>query len=208
MLADRRDAAKRVALASGTILAARLDRDDSGDFDADLGALLDGSKAAWNRFVSRHAGVIFAAVRRRLVPAGRTADAEDVAQDVFLRLCQNDFRLLRSYDPARAKVSTWLTVVAHSAAIDHLRRLRRRTEDIESQPEAVLAVDPVVPDRVKIPEGLLSPRQALVMELLYQRDLTPGEAAEIIGIDAQTVRSMHHKALTKLRAHFQAELEE
>ena len=46
------------------------------------------------------------------------------------------------------------------------------------------------------------------MELLYQRDLTPGEAAEIIGIDAQTVRSMHHKALTKLRAHFQAELEE
>lgn len=208
MLAGCRDAAKRVALASGTNLAARLDRNDSGDFDADLEALLDGSKVAWDRFVARHAGVIFAAVRRRLVPAGRTADAEDVAQDVFLRLCQHDFRLLRSYDPARAKVTTWLTVVAHSAAIDHLRRLRRRTEDIEAQPEAVLAVDPVVPDKVKIPDGLLSPRQALVVELLYQRDLTPGEAAEIIGIDAQTVRSMHHKALTKLRAHFQAEMED
>ena len=176
--------------------------------DADLAALLDGNKAAWDRFVARHAAVIFAAVRRRLVPAGRTADAEDVVQDVFVKLCQKDFRLLRSYDASRAKITTWLTVVANSAAIDHLRRLRRRTEDIEAQPEAVLAVDPVVPEKVKIPEGMLSPRQALVLELLYQRDMTPGEAAEVIGIDPQTVRSMHHKALVKLRAHFQAELGE
>jgi len=208
MMAGPRNVAKRVVLVSGTKAAAAARRDDGIESDADLAALFDGSKAAWDRFVTRHAGVIFAAVRRRLVPAGRTADAEDVAQDVFVRLCQHDFRLLRSYDPARAKITTWLTVVAHSAAIDHLRRLRRRTEDIEAQPEAVLAVEPVVPDKIKIPDGLLSPRQALVMELLYQRDLTPGEAAEIIGIDAQTVRSMHHKALTKLRAHFQAEMED
>ena len=176
--------------------------------DGDLEALLAGDKAAWDRFVARYAGVIFAAVRRRLVPAGRVSDAEDVVQDVFVKICQNDFRLLRSYDAARAKITTWLTVVANSAAIDHLRRLRRRTEDIETQPESVLAVDPVVREEVRIPVGLLSPRQALVLELLYQRDLTPGEAAEIIGIDPQTVRSMHHKALVKLRAHFQAEMGE
>ncbi|MPZ08848.1 MAG: sigma-70 family RNA polymerase sigma factor [Kiloniellaceae bacterium] len=176
--------------------------------DGDLEALLAGDKAAWDRFVARYAGVIFAAVRRRLVPAGRVSDAEDVVQDVFVKICQNDFRLLRSYDAARAKITTWLTVVANSTAIDHLRRLRRRTEDIETQPESVLAVDPVVREEVRIPVGLLSPRQALVLELLYQRDLTPGEAAEVIGIDPQTVRSMHHKALVKLRAHFQAEMGE
>ncbi|MGD1877140.1 MAG: RNA polymerase sigma factor [Kiloniellaceae bacterium] len=180
----------------------------SGGGDADLDALFQGDKAAWDRFVLHHAGVIFAAVRRRLVPAGRTSDAEDVVQDVFVRLCQHDFRLLRNYDAARAKMPTWLTVVANSAAVDHLRRLRRRTEDIETQPESVLAVDPVIHETVKIPDGLLSPRQALVLELLYQRDMTPGEAAEVVGIDPQTVRSMHHKALVKLRAHFQAELGE
>ncbi len=190
--------------------AAAVGRDDvrtGAGGDADLEALLEGDKAAWDRFVARHAGVIFAAVRRRLVPAGRTADAEDVVQDVFVKLCPHDFRLLRSYDAARARITTWLTVVANSAAVDHLRRLRRRTEDIEAQPESVLAVDPVVREEVKIPDGLLSPRQALVLELLYQRDMTPGEAAEAIGIDPQTVRSMHHKALVKLRAHFQAELD-
>src|SRR3546814_11653788 len=98
----------------------------------------------------------------------------------------------------------WPTVVANSAAVDHLRRLRRRTEDIEAQPESVLAVDPVVRHEVKIPEGLLSPRQALVLELLYQRDMTPGEVAEVLGIDPQTVRSMHHTPLVKLRTPFQA----
>jgi RNA polymerase sigma factor (sigma-70 family) len=190
-------------------IAFAVDDDGVSGGDADLDSLLAGEKAAWDRFVARHAAVIFAAVRRRLVPAGRTADAEDVVQDVFVKLCQKNFRLLRNYDPTRAKITTWLTVIAHSVAIDHLRRLRRRTEDIEAQPESVLAVAPVEPvDEVKIPEGLLSPRQALVVELLYKREMTPGEAAEVLGIDAQTVRSMHHKALVKLRGHFQAEIDE
>jgi len=190
-------------------IALAVEDDGANGGDADLDALLEGNKAAWDRFVARHAAVIFAAVRRRLVPAGRSSDAEDVVQDVFVKLCQKDFRLLRSYDASRAKVTTWLTVIAHSAAIDHLRRLRRRTEDIEAQPEAVLAVDPVEPPvEVKIPEGLLSPRQALVVELLYRREMTPGEAAEVLGIDPQTVRSLHHKALVRLRAHFQAEGDE
>lgn len=193
---------------SGTGYVAAVESEPVSGGDADLAALLDGNKASWDRFVARHAAVIFAAVRRRLVPAGRTSDAEDVVQDVFVKLCQHDFRLLRSYDASRAKITTWLTVIANSAAIDHLRRLRRRTEDIEAQPEAVLAVDPVIPEKVTIPDGLLSPRQALVLELLYRRDMTPGEAAAVLGIDPQTVRSMHHKALVKLRAHFQAELEE
>lgn len=208
MLTGRQGTGQRIGQGSGMSIAVAVESGSVTGGDADLAALLDGNKAAWDRFVARHAAVIFAAVRRRLVPAGRTSDAEDVVQDVFVRLCQNDFRLLRGYDASRAKITTWLTVVANSAAIDHLRRLRRRTEDIEAQPESVLAVDPVEPEKIKIPDGLLSPRQALVLELLYQRDLTPGEAAEIIGVDPQTVRSMHHKALVKLRTYFQAELQE
>src|SRR3546814_15621014 len=42
---------------------------------ADLGPLLAGDKAEWDRFVARPAAVIFATVRRRLVPAGLTAHA-------------------------------------------------------------------------------------------------------------------------------------
>ncbi|MCH7796332.1 MAG: sigma-70 family RNA polymerase sigma factor, partial [Proteobacteria bacterium] len=67
------------------------------EFD-DLERLVAGEKAAWDRFVARYAPVIFAAVRRKLAPAGRTGDAEDVAQDVFIRICARDFRLIRNYD--------------------------------------------------------------------------------------------------------------
>jgi len=178
----------------------------SDDFDDDLGPLLAGSKAAWSRFVARYAPVIFAGVRRKLVPAGRADDAEDVAQDVFLRLCRRDFHLLRGYDPARARLTTWLTIIATSTAIDHLRRQKAGSQPLDSVPEALLAVDPPKePVKVVIPPDLLSPRQALVLELLYRREMEVSEAAEFLGIEAQTVRSMHHKALTRLRAHFAAE---
>ena len=167
--------------------------------------LLNGEKAAWDRFVARYAAVIFAAVRRKLVPAGRVDDAEDVAQDVFLRLCAKDFRLLRTYDPAKAKVSTWLTVVATSSAIDHLRRQKAPSVALDSVPERKLSVDPKLPVKVKIPPDLLSPRQALVIEMLYRREMEVAEVAEALDVDPQTVRSTHHKALTKLRGHFQEE---
>jgi len=178
----------------------------SDDFDDDLGPLLAGGKAAWNRFVVRYAPVIYAGVRRKLVPAGRAEDAEDVAQEVFLRLCRRDYHLLRSYDPARARLTTWLTIIATSAAIDHLRRQKAGHQPLESVPEARLAVDPPKePVRLTIPPDLLSPRQALVLELLYRREMEVAEAAEFLGVEAQTVRSMHHKALTRLRAHFAAQ---
>jgi RNA polymerase sigma-70 factor (ECF subfamily) len=174
----------------------------SEQFDG-LDRLIVGDKAAWDRFVTRFAPVIFAAVRRKLVPAGRGEDAEDVAQDVFIRLCARDFHVIRRYDASRAKLSTWLTVIAHSAAIDHLRRQKARAQPIETVPERYLAVDPPKePITIDIPPDLLSPRQALVLEMLYRREMEVAEAAQVLGVNPQTVRSTHHKALIKLRAHF------
>ena len=174
----------------------------SEQFDG-LDRLIVGDKAAWDRFVTRFAPVIFAAVRRKLVPAERGEDAEDVAQDVFIRLCARDFHVIRRYDASRAKLSTWLTVIAHSAAIDHLRRQKARAQPIETVPERYLAVDPPKePITIDIPPDLLSPRQALVLEMLYRREMEVAEAAQVLGVNPQTVRSTHHKALIKLRAHF------
>ena len=62
--------------------------------------------------------------------------------------------------------------------------------------------EPKTPEQVKIPPGLLSERQALVLRLLYDRDMDAAEVAAMLGIDSQTVRSTHHKALVKLRKYF------
>jgi RNA polymerase sigma-70 factor (ECF subfamily) len=38
--------------------------------------------------------------------------------------------------------------------------------------------------------------------MLYEGDMDVAEVAQKLGVDPQTVRSMHHKAMLKLRAHF------
>ena len=167
--------------------------------------LLRGEKEAWRRFVRRYAGLVVAAVRGVAREAG---EVEDLTQEVFLRLCKDDFRLLRGYDPARAGLSTWITIVARSTARDAMRRYRPVSVPIEAVPEGRLAIDPIEPvPKLKLPEALLSPRQRQILTMLYDRDMEVSEVATALGIDPQTVRSAHHKAMIKLRAHFKAEVE-
>jgi RNA polymerase sigma factor (sigma-70 family) len=173
--------------------------------DGLVAALARGEKGAWQAFVRRYAGLVAAAVRGVARDPG---EVEDLAQEVFLRLCRNDFRLLRSYDPARAGLSTWITIVARSTARDALRRHRPVAVPIEALPEGLFAVDPIEPVRkLKLPEALLSPRQREILTMLYDRDMEVAEIAAALGVDPQTVRSTHHKAMIKLRAHFKAKAE-
>ena len=139
---------------------------------------------------------------RRVV--GNDGETDDIVQDVFVRLCKDDYRLLKQFDPARAGISTWLTIVARSAARDGLRRRKLTTQAIDATPESAFAVQPPTFERLQIPEGLLSPRQHLVIDLLYHRDLEVPDVARFLHIDPQTVRSTHHKAMLKLRAYFSA----
>jgi RNA polymerase sigma-70 factor (ECF subfamily) len=69
-------------------------------------------------------------------------------------------------------------------------------------PEALLAVTPKMAERLKYPDSLLSPRQKLVLSMIYDRDLEVAEIATSLGVDPQTVRSTHHKAMLKLRSYF------
>jgi RNA polymerase sigma-70 factor (ECF subfamily) len=171
-----------------------LDRSDS------LATLLAGDKRSWDNFVRRYAALIVAAVRG---VASHSGEVEDLTQEVFVRLCKDQFRLLRTYDATRASLSTWITIVARSTARDALRRRRPDSVPIEIVPEVALKIDPVEPvPKLKVPEALLSPRQREILGMLYDREMDVAEIAAALGIDPQTVRSAHHKAMLKLRAHF------
>jgi RNA polymerase sigma factor (sigma-70 family) len=170
--------------------------------EIDLLALGRGEKSAWDAFVRRYAGLIVSAVRGVAHGGG---DVEDLVQDVFVRLCKDGFRLLKTYDPARAGLSTWLTIVARSTARDALRRRQLALTPLDAVPERLLATDAAPPEKLKLPDGLLSPRQKLVLSMLYDRDMEVAEIAVALGVDPQTVRSTHHKAMLKLRSHFSPE---
>jgi len=165
----------------------------------DLTVLCSGDKATWDRFVRRYAGLIVSAVRGAVRPG---AEVEDLVQEVFVRLCKDDYRLLKTYDPARAGLSTWLTIVARSTARDVQRRRQIGVTSIDSVPEMLLAVHDRPHEKVHLPMELLSPRQKLILMMLYERDMDVAEIATALRIDPQTVRSTHHKAMLKLRTHF------
>jgi RNA polymerase sigma-70 factor (ECF subfamily) len=172
----------------------------------DLRSLAAGHKRTWDAFVTAASPLINAVVRRTLATYRSSEDdVMDAAQDVFVRLCANNFRLLQTYDPARAGLSTWLAVVARSAAVDFSRRRRQVTAPIDEVPEAALAVEDRHVEKLKIPDGLLTERQTLILKCLYDEERDVAEIAQLLKIDAQTVRSTHHKALLRLREHFKEE---
>jgi len=168
-----------------------------------LKACLAEDAGARDGFVNRFTPVVFAAVRRVFGgrPGDPSMDAEDMVQDAFLRLFKNDARLLRTYDPERSSLTTWLTVVARSTAIDAARRKRPVSVPFEpdlhvpGQEDPAPAFEPFV-----VPEGLLSARQRLVLHLLFEKEWEVREVARLLGVGEQTVRSTKHKALDRLRA--------
>ena len=174
----------------------------------DLRACLSGDKGAWDALVAQVAPIIYAAIQRTLrqhTPGPDPGEAEDLAQDVFVRLVEKDYALLRSYDPARASLSTWLTLVSRSTVLNRLRKGRVRSVPLgEAQEQALAARDDAPHEAVQVPDGLLSPRQHLVLKLLVEREMTVEEAAATLGVDAQTIRSTKHKAITKLREFFRS----
>lgn len=173
--------------------------------DLDLADCIDGCKEAWDGFVDRYSGVIAAAVRRAMGQVGRSdrPAIDDAIQETFVRLIKHDYRLLRSYDPSRASLTTWLTIVARSTAIDQLRRRRGAAIPIEHAEPVDTPTAPA--DLPRIPLQLLSERQRLVISMLFDRSMSVPEAAAVIGVDEQTIRSTKHKALSRLRAYFEQE---
>jgi len=149
-------------------------------------------------------GLVVSAVRRTIGSGQRPADLEldDIVQAVYLKLIRNDCRLLRSFDPARASMSTWLTLVARSTAIDTLRRQKPKATLVT---EEIPANEPVEPETstIELPLHILTARQRLVLTLLFEDDHSVPEVAGILDVNEQTVRSTKHKAIERLRSHFQ-----
>ncbi len=170
----------------------------------DLAACTRGDKTAWDAFVDRFTPVLYAAVSRTARTRGRNDDGfiQDAVQEVLVRLIKEDYLLLKSYDPSRSSLSTWLTLVARSKTLDILKQSRHEPDPTDQEVEEVPAPEPVPTKEVRIPPGLLSPRQNLVLRLVFDQEMEVPEIARVLRVSHQTVRSAKHKAVSKLRNHF------
>lgn len=177
--------------------------DQAREIQAEIEQCVRGDRNAWNSFVDRFSGLIYATVIRtvRRYANNRYEDEiEDMTQEVFVKLIKNDFFLLKAYDDRKASFSTWVSVVAHSVSIDYLRKSPRESLLIDDENLKMLPMRSETPrENIEFAHHPLSPRQRLVLHLLYNKDMDVSEVAGALNVKEQTVRSTKHKAIEKLR---------
>lgn len=155
-----------------------------------------GDRVAFTTLVRRHQQPLMNFFRR----CGVYTDAEDLVQQTFVRL----YRYRDRYT-ARAKLTTFLYLLARQVWIDELRRRQRRdrlSKELAAQPEsaAVTVSGPgdghlaIAAALAKLPVGL---REVVVLGV-YQ-GLPYEEVASILKIPVGTVKSRMFNALRMLR---------
>jgi RNA polymerase sigma-70 factor, ECF subfamily len=161
--------------------------------------------ATFARIYDEHARGVQAAALRIL---GNAAQAQDVTQDVFLRLWRNP----RSFDARRGELGSYLRLMARSRALDlwreaqaagraddRLKVVVRQHPAAEQRPDgmALLASDrrAVRTALRRLPDAQ---REALV--LAYWGGLTADQIARHSGVPLGTAKSRLRLGLAKLRA--------
>ncbi|MBY0563500.1 MAG: sigma-70 family RNA polymerase sigma factor [Hyphomonadaceae bacterium] len=173
--------------------------------EALLGRVAAGDREAFARLFEGYARRVKSYLIRLGAPG---AIAEDLAQDAMVSI----WRRAGSYDPTKAKASTWIFVIARNAWIDRLRRERvevayRDTlfEDEESSDESPdeAAVRSQTEAQMTAALSILSPEQRQVVQLSFFEDKPHSEIAQHLSLPLGTVKSRLRLALIKLKAHWE-----
>jgi len=165
------------------------------DSDTELvAAARAGSDAAFARLVARHQGVVRGFLRRVL--GGDRAEAEDVAQEVFLIAWTS----LRSLNDA-AGVRSWLCGIAWRKARDRMRSRRRAEARDAAWLDAGAPPPGVSPeDRMAMEAAMaaLGPDERACVALCLAEGWSHGEAAAALALPLGTVKSHVGRGRAKL----------
>lgn len=156
-----------------------------------LPAIASDKEDGFSQLVARHQQMVQRVAYRLL---GRLEDAQDAAQEVFLRLYRNRDRV--GVDP-----KAWLYRVTVNVCHDHHRRrrvpIRMEAPDSPPDPEQLLSIEQ---RRRLLTEGLetLPERERTAIVLRDIEGLSTAEVAAILGVEEVTVRSQAASARLKL----------
>ncbi|WP_226779224.1 sigma-70 family RNA polymerase sigma factor [Oceaniglobus trochenteri] len=163
-------------------------------------AMAEGDRAAFLSLYDATSAKLFGICLRVL---NDRAEAEDVLQEIFLKIWRNADR----YKANGFSPMTWLITVARNGAIDRLRTRKRRGESLDlaeelpdhaPTPEAA-AVASSERDRVQGCLGELKPERAGAVKGAYLDGQTYQELADRYGVPLNTMRTWLRRSLQSLK---------
>ncbi len=165
-------------------------------------AALAGDQAAFADLVTRYQSAVYNMAYRML---GNPTDAEDAAQEVFVRAWNqlHTFQLDRRF-------STWLLSIASHYSIDLLRRRKPQAplDDValyvqsdDPEPEE-LAIKAEQGEMVRQLLDTLPDKYRSVTVLRYYNDLSYDEIARVTGLTESAVKTQLHRARKMLAEEF------
>ena len=183
-----------------------LPADNTGPDDGALvRRMAAGDEKALGLLYDRWAPLLHSVARRIVADPN---DAEEVLEEAFWQA----WRQAGRYEEGRGGVSTWLTMIVRSRALDRVRaRGRLREESWENIPEpgSGEGEGPASPDAaaeqdersrlIAAAVAQLPPEQRETVELAYFRGLSQSEIAAKLGQPLGTVKTRARLALQKLR---------
>ena len=157
-----------------------------------------GDRAACEKLVERHLGRIVTFARRTLANKG---DAEDVAQEVFLRVWSAAPR----WKVGSARFTTWLYRVALNVCLDRAKRREAIPDDLselaDPRPDPSVVLDASeVARRVSAALAGLPEGQRIAVTLCVYQERPHGEAAEIMKLSLAALESLLARGRRAMRA--------
>ena len=164
---------------------------------------LKGDQAAWDLIVRQYWRKVFNVAYKFV---GKHDEAEDLAQDIFLKI----FKSLDTFD-RRANFQTWLISVSRNLCIDHYRSVRKERETIDRdvdtnelapaarEPGPIAALEQA--DRVALLRKALAALPATLRKAVLMRDiqeLSYQEIADKLRLPEGTVKSRINRGRTEL----------
>ncbi len=169
------------------------------DGDAELlRAIAGGDRSAFDRLSRRHLDRAYGVALRM---TGSRADAQDVVQDVFLRLWQRP----DAWRPGQAQFSTWLYRVVVNRCLDLKRRPKGTDLDSVEEPQDPDAnaedslLDAERSRALDSAVNQLPERQKTAIVLTYTAGLRNAEAASAMDISIKAFEALLVRAKRELR---------
>jgi RNA polymerase sigma factor (sigma-70 family) len=159
---------------------------------------------ALSQLYDRYARIIQAVAFKSL---GSIEESEEVVVDVFAQV----WRTAERYDPTKARVDTWLFMMARSRVLDRLRTYQRTAKVTHASVEMAIqstksSIDPVedaivLERRAQVLAALqrLPQEQRQVIELAYYSGFSHSEIAAQTGLSLGTVKTRIRLGLNKLQ---------